>query len=226
MQPERQEVSVLFTPALYSSMAYLGVLEQLSKEKVYVTKIFTSGFSTLLMAIYLKEKSLSKTEWSLFRLIRELKGEKPFSVNWQSKVYTFIEEEFKDTSWSDLGASLWGMSRRGNTELVLFLKNEVQLMSVGMLTKNLEELIINSGGVDIEKYYTISSLPLKLDLKFSNDFLFGNYAKVYSLLKNEKTYTIKNNFKIDDSQSLLKSLRLGKMFPVNSIKGIKIETTN
>lgn len=214
-----RKVYLILVPALYSSVSYLGVMDQITQNEIKIKKIYTSGFSALLVAVFAKYKKLSLAEWSLFKLVRDLKNKEPYSNAWKSTLSDFIDQEFSDLDFESLDINIWGESRsQRDIKLTEFLKKEIEIDNIARIHKHIDELIISSGGLDPERTFTLSALPRKLELKFNNDYLFGNYAKMFSFHKNENLININNDYKIDNSEAILKMLNLGKEKDISVIK--------
>ena len=130
--PKVREKSIALTmySSLYHSLSLLEVLKNFEQKKIKVDIISSQGFGSLLAAIYAKDGSVGKMEWSLFKLVKNLHDKVPYSKSWREILDDFIDEEFKSLMLEDLKIQLL-LPRINHVGLVSFEKNS----SLGKLLK-------------------------------------------------------------------------------------------
>src|SRR5690606_5210458 len=95
-------ISIFVPPALYSSAISIIVAEEIqrcSKDKIIIA---TSGFSSLMVALYAQYATVQKVEWVFYELAKKLDEAKPFSNSWKNHLKDFIKEQFEGKYFSDL----------------------------------------------------------------------------------------------------------------------------
>lgn len=91
------KISLSIYSSVYHSLAMVEFFKELEKRKIKINTISSQAFGSVIAALYAKEGSVSSVEWSLFKLLKNLKSEVPYSKKWKDKVNKFIDSEFKST---------------------------------------------------------------------------------------------------------------------------------
>jgi len=89
-------IAIDLAPALYNSFSYIELLDQMDRLGVKPKIIITSGFSSIIAALYAKYESANRVNFKMFSLLNQIKNKEAFSADWMSIVSEFIEEEFED----------------------------------------------------------------------------------------------------------------------------------
>ena len=100
------KISLTLYSSIYHSLASIELIKELEKKEVTFSLVSSQDFGALIVALYAKSKSISHVEWSLFKLLKNLSREKPYSKNWINIVNTFIDSEFKNLEMKDLSPKL------------------------------------------------------------------------------------------------------------------------
>lgn len=182
-------VAVDLYPALYNSLGYVSTFAELERNKINVSIISSSGFSSVIAALYAKYSASNMVEWKAFELYQVLGDKKPFDDDWKRDLQRFLKKEFGDKKLSQLSKVLViPQMIRGkpianlNRMVVTALMDAVNLDDKRnpMTSSNQNYLgMLKSFGAD--KIFRISFLPEKISLKHADGFIFGVYSKLASI---------------------------------------------
>lgn len=196
----REPIIVLdLAPALYSSIAYIEVLSQLDKKNIRVKVIVSSGFTSVVAALYAKYQNANRVNFKLFSLFPIIKGYKPFSSSWIRRMNDFIDEEFGDVKQESL---------TGLLAIPSYKDEKLKLNYTGRLSKNLKAALqvvgnknnfllrpnqnylhlVEKLGVDL--VYRISAYGKETTLLSGSGFLLGMFSKLKGYAISER-----NNFR-------------------------------
>lgn len=209
--------TLILRDSLYLSYGYLQLLKEIEKNNTSIDYYACYGHACLVLAIYIKEKNLGKAEWKLYNLWREIKKEMPYSVGWEKKITTFIENEFKDQrlngdkyyfyTWNTEAKKLYTIS---TGPLVTVLKNCI-FLKTAYKWKN---AILSETGIlfnEVQQTNILDSqflAPPNAFKKLSGD-LIGVYGKYFTQLKNydhiNSLFLEKSSYDEDENFSLIQN---------------------
>lgn len=95
--PKDAVVGVVLLPALYSSIKYIGLLDELNRQKLNVRVISSVGMGSIISSIYSQKQSSSQVEWFFYKNEKKLKNSQVYSKAWQKEVSRLVSKTFKDT---------------------------------------------------------------------------------------------------------------------------------
>ena len=207
---EANEISILglnFSPALYHSVYYIELLKILSEKKVKPF-VLTYGFPALVVATFGLNNSYNETKWKLFKLFKELKPETPFSSGWFDVIEKYLKKNFKEKRLSQLDFPL-GITNYKEGSLVVDYQSSIRykvLESIKVNSPQLSRMSANSALIydqlfrrfKVKRYYNISTLPRKIDLKRPNNFAYGLYTRISGELDPQRWTRIEIDHPIDD----------------------------
>ena len=85
-------VAIDLFPALYHSLGYVSTFQELEKQKLKAHIISSSGFTSIIAALYAKYGASNMVEWKTFELYHKLGTTKVYSEKWS----VLIEEYLKN----------------------------------------------------------------------------------------------------------------------------------
>ena len=195
-------LSLHLMPALYGSYAYITLLKDLEKRDIKPKIIASSGFSTIIAALYAKKASTSYLEWKIYELTSKIKGKTPFTEDWLDIVDSFIDREFKNQNLSQMKSLLViPKIKKGQVELIVsgkvapLLKDNLRFNgsqhffnSPELFSRKLEKI-----GADI--IVNLSAFPRRLTSSSLGDFHWGVYTSYASKIMtlNEDIYHLEND---------------------------------
>lgn len=198
------------SPALYQSFAYLKLFSELEKNKVNINIIISSGFSSIIAALYAKYKSANRLEWKTYALIRKIdEVDEVYSDKWFKTIKDFLDKEFGDLGLEQLKV-LMAIPSYSAEDGKLELKYKGSVVNAIMASLNIQtskESFLLKPSVDyfnkekvfgVDKTFRVSAFPKRFRLKTHSGYVLGVYSKNAGFIhyKNE-------NFHIIDSEKYL-----------------------
>ena len=214
---EKPTISLSLYSSLYHSLALLNLLKSIEQEEIKISMISSHGFGSLVVALYAKERSISSVEWSLFKLLKELKDEKMYTPSWRDKVDRFIDDEFKNLRLDQLKVKLVlpqvvagdkiDFITKGNIASIL-KRNLLLTAADNFLQKpDIYHYTIERFGIDIN--LAVSFIPETPSFEHLNGHSYGVITRLLGLVMNsqEDITLIKTT----------KNLSLDKIYPLADI---------
>jgi len=212
-------VAINLYSTIYHSLAFVDLIKKLEKKQVKISMVSSSGFGSILAALYAKKASSSYLEWKLFELLKRLKGKEIYSSNWYKELHAFIKTEFKNVRMNQLKILfIVPETRSGKTRLnmsgkiVSAIKNSLNLKSkINYFQRPiLYENQLKKSGADL--VYSVGFLPSRVKFDKIDGFSWGQITKYYGILLKEK-----DRFTLMRSESLIE---LDRLAPVSTITGL------
>lgn len=183
-------ISLTLYSSLYHSLAILDLLKKIEQEKIQLTYVSSQGFGALIMALYAKNSSVSNVEWSLFKLIKILKGEKIYASGWRNKINGFIDEEFGDLTFEQLKIKLIIPHLVGENKMDFIsdgvvakvLKNNLLLASFDSFFQKpkLYHTVLKRFGIDLS--LAVSFIPNAPSFINLNGYNYGLITRFFGLV--------------------------------------------
>ncbi len=180
-------IALDFAPALYNSLAYIGLLEKLESKKIKPKLFITSGFSLIPIFLYSKYQNTNRVNFKMFSLMSKLKSKKVFSQKWKNIINDFLLDEFKNTKQESL-PSLVLIPTYKNKRLSLIYSGEIVkniLNSINLKKIKNNFLLrptshyrndLKQFGIDLS--FNLSAISKEVTLKYSSGFVYGVYTKL------------------------------------------------
>ena len=173
-------------PALYNSLGYVATFARLESAKVHVNIISSTGFSSVIAALYAKYENANMVEWKTFELYQILGAKKPFSEDWKSEIREFLVKEFGDAKLSQLKKLLIIPKPSGkkvifdtNEEVVKAVMRSLDLGGSGsLLAGGSHDYLPALAQYGADQVWRISFLPRTIRLKHPDGYVFGIYSRL------------------------------------------------
>lgn len=184
--------SLTIYSTLYSSLALVEFFKKSDKQKNKYEIITTNGFASIIAVLYAEKGSASLLEWKLFKLLKSIKGQKPFSKVWNRSIRNFLEKEFGERRLDSLTLKV-GIPKIIEGEVELNTKGIIVtsvMDSLAMTSKNAFYLKpvyyrapLNKLNVDIK--YQISFVPTKFNFKNLEGYTWGIFTNYLSFIQDK-----------------------------------------
>ncbi|MEX0799462.1 MAG: hypothetical protein WD025_08450 [Bacteriovoracaceae bacterium] len=179
-------------PALYHSLGYVSIFIELEKQGVKLDIVSSTGFTSIVAALYAKYGSANMLEWKTFELYQLLGSKKPFSDDWRQEIEDFLKKEFGTLKLNQLKKLFILPSLvEGRIHVDTDRKVISALMEAIDLSEKTNMLLGNNYDYlgQLKKYgadqvYRVSFLPGKIELKRPNGYVFGIYSRLQGASKN------------------------------------------
>ncbi len=211
-------IALHLAPALYNSFAYIELLDQMERLGVRPKIIVTSGFNSIVAALYAKYESANRVNFKMFSLLNQLKNKEAFSSDWMDSVSDFINDEFEEERQERLKIIVIIPAYKGR---------KVHLLKSGPLAQNIIDAIdlnrlnenfllrpslayrkeVNQMGIDLSFYYSVFGAEDKISAP--SGYLLGVYRKVRGFGRDPKAGFEQinvNNKNIDKVSNLVDQL--------------------
>lgn len=173
-------------PALYNSLGYVSTFSELEKANVRAHIISSSGFSSIIAALYAKHGVSNMVEWKTFELYQLLGSQMPFSERWKKTISEFLDEEFGDEKLNQLGRLLvipkyinGKVVFNGNQKVSTAIMESIDLSGgASMLTSGAFGYLSGLRSYGADHVMRISFLPKRITLKHPDGFVFGVYSRL------------------------------------------------
>ncbi|MCO4755899.1 MAG: hypothetical protein KC478_15570 [Bacteriovoracaceae bacterium] len=195
-------------PALYHSLGYVSTFQELEKRKLKAHIISSSGFTSIIAALYAKYGASNMVEWKTFELYQKLGKTKVYSENWRSKINEFLLKEFGSTRLNELEKVLvipsaidGGVKLDPRKKIVDAIMDAIDLSErSNLLASNRYNYLssLKQYGADI--VFRISFLPDNINFNRPDGYIFGIYSRLRgSLVANDYTFNFSSESENLDS---------------------------
>lgn len=194
VEVKQPSIALTIYSSLYHSLATVELIKEIEKKEIAINTMSSHGFGIITLALYSRDKSISNVEWSLFKLLKNLKGKVPYSKEWKEVVIEFIDREFPSQKMKDLNPKLLIPSLDRENKVVFSqeglvksaLKNVINLeQKFNFLTKpQIYHYSMDRNGIDLN--FAISFLPEAPTFNRLNGYPYGLITRHLGLVINAK----------------------------------------
>lgn len=214
VQSEKKKKVVLYlVPAGYHSIAYLKLLDDFTKNNVKIDIVTSAGFSSLVVATYLSNKSMRASYWKLYKLMKEIEEYPMYSASWVEHIEDYIEKELQEYNLDQFGVRYQQPIKKANltvlskeTKLSKILKSNMKLTRENWMSSPKDYSFFYPE----EEYLLIraSAFPQKFKMLKSDGFVWGAYSQIAYL--NEKYESVTelishDSTELDNSSLVIKN---------------------
>lgn len=220
-QDKQPNIALTVYSSLYHSLGIIELLKELERKKIPLHTVSSHGFAVITLALYARDRSVSRVEWSLFKLLKNLKGKTPYSKSWEATLADFIDKEFSNGKLEELNPRLVIPLLEQENKIVFQRRGPVKQALKKMINLEHKQNYLGKSQIyhysierkDVDLNFAVSFLPLSPTFNKLNGYPYGLITRHLGLILNsEEDVSLLRGDKISSIDKLSAMTDINQMY--------------